>query len=423
MTVLLDDAQIGTINHAGSSGSYTNRSAVTVTLPEGEHALKFLVPTAKQLTLNYAMIAPVNASVVEIASDDTSTMFEAEAAAELGGGAQTEICTDTNGGEQVINLQQEAYLVYNLNVAATTTKLLSARIIRDDVAHLLENNGAFDVYLDDVKLGTITNYDDPADYSFTDQLKIELKAGLHTLKFAFANGGMKMNYVSLDNPGTPKLAKNGSYLRLKAVYYVTANRSQKETAKGTNLYPSEQQMNKFGQGAYLTFDVYVPASGYYSLETTGQGMYSDAVVDVYVDDVKTSTLKDGSLYIGGWGYVNSRYYKSNPLAMFLTKGYHTIKFQCDYASDAFNMLFFDFAKMTYAISGITNAVEDGKYAYLYQADANGEKVTEMPITGTKVSNGTYNFSMIRNGKYIVEIGDVSTEVTVVDANVTADITK
>ena len=87
------------------------------------------------------------------------------------------------------------------------------------------------------------------------------------------------------------------------------------------------------------------------------------------------------------------------------------------------MLFFDFAKMTYAISGITNAVEDGKYAYLYQADANGEKVTEMPITGTKVSNGTYNFSMIRNGKYIVEIGDVSTEVTVVDANVTADITK
>ena len=77
----------------------------------------------------------------------------------------------------------------------------------------------------------------------------------------------------------------------------------------------------------------------------------------------------------------------------------------------------------YNILCLTNAVENGELAYLYKADANGVKVGTMPIASTRVSNNTYQFSLVKNGKYIVEIGGITANVTVADSNVTADITK
>ncbi len=107
----------------------------------------------------------------------------------------SEACSDSDGGQNTTGTYKGTYLEYTVDVDQDNVYHLYGRISTN------EDNCGYEVYVDDVLQGSMLQEQKTGgwqNWATSDPVKVNLTAGVHTIKFVFTNNGINVNYFTLE---------------------------------------------------------------------------------------------------------------------------------------------------------------------------------------------------------------------------------
>lgn len=143
-------------------------------------------------------------------------------------GIGVEKCSDPATWLSLGDLNQGQWITYNIDIEKSGTYQMACRVASDG------GHGAFDIYIDDVKVGSYTNTLNTGGWqtwSTSTTFPVDLPVGEHTMKIEFTQSGMNLQWMEFFSPidaysviemiadlGTIDLTKEEAVVAARAAY-------------------------------------------------------------------------------------------------------------------------------------------------------------------------------------------------------------